>query len=77
MFPRGFIFRVFIPLYLVELSSLVACDSVLLVENLDGMGLVGQVRFQWNGVFDNHISQRFQTSFELGDVEHIMYSRQL
>jgi hypothetical protein len=73
MFPRGFIFGVIIPLYLVDLSSLVMCDSVLLVENLDGMGLVGQVRFQWNGVLHNHISQRFQTSFELGDVEHIMY----
>jgi hypothetical protein len=73
MFPRGFVFRVIIPLYLVEPSSLVACDSILLVENFDGMGLVGQVRFQWNGVFDNHISRRFQTSFELGDVEHIVY----
>jgi hypothetical protein len=73
MFPRGFIFGVIIPLYLVDLSSLVMCDSVLLVENLDGMGLVGQVRFQWDGVLNNHISQRFQTSFELGDVEHIMY----
>jgi hypothetical protein len=74
MFPRGFIFAVIIPLYLVELSSLVACDSVLLVENLDGTGLVGQVEFQRNGVLCNHISQRFQTSFELGDVEHIMFS---
>jgi hypothetical protein len=43
MFPCGFVFGVIIPLYLVESSSLVACDSVLLVENLDGMGLVGQV----------------------------------
>jgi hypothetical protein len=77
MFPCGFIFRVTIALYLVEPSSFVACDSILLIENLDGMGLVGQVGFQWNGVFDNHISRRFQTSFELGDVEHIMYSRQL
>jgi hypothetical protein len=77
MFPHGFIFRVIIPFYLVEPSSLVTCDSVMLVENLDGMGLVGQVRFQWNGVLQNHISERFQTSFELGDVEHIMYSRQL
>jgi hypothetical protein len=59
MFPRGFIFGVIIPLYLVEPRSLVACDSVLLVENLDGIGLVGQVGFQWNGVFDNHISRRF------------------
>jgi hypothetical protein len=74
MFPRGFIIEVIIPFYLVEPSSLVACDSVLLVKNLDGMGLVGQVGFQRNGVFNNHISQRFQMSFELGDVEHIVYS---
>jgi hypothetical protein len=46
MFPRGFVFRVIIPLYLLEPSNLVACDSVLLVENLDGMGPVGQVGFQ-------------------------------
>jgi hypothetical protein len=59
MFSHGFIFRVIIPMYLVEPSSLVVGDSVLLVKNLDGMGLVGQVGFQWNGVFNNHISQRF------------------
>jgi hypothetical protein len=76
MFPCGFIFGVIIPLYLVEPSSLVACDSVLLVENLDGTGLLGHVGFQQNGVLHNHINRRFQTSFELGDVEHIMYSRQ-
>jgi hypothetical protein len=75
IFPCGFIFGVIIPLYPVELSSLIACDSVLLVKNLDGTGLVGQVGFQWNGVLHNHIIRRFQTSFELGDVEHIMYSR--
>jgi hypothetical protein len=59
MFPRAFIFGVIIPLYLVEPSSLVACDSVLLVENLDGTGLVGQVGFQGNGALHNHISLRF------------------
>jgi hypothetical protein len=46
MFPRGFIFGVIIPLYLEDPSSLVACDSSLLVKNFDGMCLVGQVRFQ-------------------------------
>jgi hypothetical protein len=55
MFPHGFIFRVLIPLDLVKPSSLIAGDSVLLVENLDGIGLVRQIRFQWDGVFDNHI----------------------
>ena len=75
MFPCGFIFRVIIPLYLVELSSLVACDLVLLVENLDGIGLVRQIGFQWDGVFDNHICWRLQTSLELGDMKHIMNPR--
>jgi hypothetical protein len=75
MFPRGSIFGVIIPLDLVEPSSLFACDSVLLVENLDGICLVCQIRFQWDGVFDNNISQRLQTSFELGDMKHIMNSR--
>jgi hypothetical protein len=74
MLPRGFVFRVVIPLDLVAPSSLVACDSVLLVENLDGMCLVCQIRFQWDGVFDNNISRRLQTSFELGDMKHIMNS---
>jgi hypothetical protein len=46
MFPRVFVFGVLIPLDLVEPSSLVACDSVLLVENLDRVCLVRQIRFQ-------------------------------
>jgi hypothetical protein len=75
MFPRGFIFEVVIPLDLVEPSSLDACDSVLLVENLDGICLVCQSRFQWDGVFNNNISRRLQTSFALGDIKHIMNSR--
>jgi hypothetical protein len=41
MFPRGFIFGVIIQLNLVELSSLVAHDSILLIKNLDGMCLIG------------------------------------
>jgi hypothetical protein len=40
MFPHGFVFGVIIPLDLVELSSLVVCDSILLVEHLDGICLV-------------------------------------
>jgi hypothetical protein len=74
MFPRDFIFGVVILLDLVEPRSLVACDSVLLVENLDGICLVHQIRFQWDDVFDNNISRRLQTSFELGDMKHIMNS---
>jgi hypothetical protein len=75
MFPHGFIFGVVIPLDLVEPSSLIVCGSVLLVENHDGICLVCQIRFQWDGVFDNNISQRLQTSFELGDMKHLMNSR--
>jgi hypothetical protein len=68
MFPRGFIFEVIILLDLVELSGLVAYDSVLLVKNLDGICLVCQIRLQWDGVFDNNIGRKLQTSFELGDI---------
>jgi hypothetical protein len=63
MFPHCFIFGVIIPLDLVEPSSLVARDSVLLVKNIDGMCLVRQIIFQWDGVFDNNINWRLQTSF--------------
>jgi hypothetical protein len=72
MFPRGFIFGMIIPLNLIKLGSLVARDSVLLVENLGGICLVFQIWFQWDGVFDNNISRRLQTSLELGDMKHIM-----
>jgi hypothetical protein len=75
MFPRGFVFGVIISLNLVEPSSLITCDSVLLVENLDRICLVCQIWFQWDDVFDNNISQRLQTSLELGDMKHIMHSR--
>jgi hypothetical protein len=61
-----------IPLDLVEPSGLVARDSVLLVENLDVICLVRQIRFQWDGVFNNHICWRLQTSLELGNMKHIM-----
>jgi hypothetical protein len=74
-FSCGFVFRVIIPLDLVESSSLIACDSVLLVENHDGICLVRQIRFQWDGVFDNHICWRLQTSLELGDMKHSMNPR--
>jgi hypothetical protein len=60
MFPRGLIFRVIIPLNLVEPSSLVAHELVLLVEHLDGICPVCQIRFQWDGVFDNNISRGFR-----------------
>jgi hypothetical protein len=75
MFPHGFIFGVVIPLDLIQPSCLIAHDSVLLVEKLDGICLVCQIRFQWDGVFDNNISQRLQTSFELGVMKHIVNSR--
>jgi hypothetical protein len=72
VFPRGFIFGVLVSLDLVEPGSLVACDSVLLVENFDRISLVHQIRFQCDGVFDNHICWRLQTSLELRDMKHIM-----
>jgi hypothetical protein len=53
-----FIFGVLIPLDLVKSSSLIAGDSVLLVENLDGICLICQIRLQWDGVLDNHICWR-------------------
>jgi hypothetical protein len=68
MFPHDFILGVIIPFDLVELSSLVTRDSVLLVENIGGICLVCQIRFQWDGISDNNIDQRIQTSFELGDM---------
>jgi hypothetical protein len=43
MFPHGFIFLVVIPLNLVKLGGLVSSESVFLVQNLDGICLVGQV----------------------------------
>jgi hypothetical protein len=74
MFPCGFIFGMTILLNLVEPSSLVTGDSVLLVENLGGICIVCQIRFQWNGIFNDNIGLRLQTSFELGDMKHIMHS---
>jgi hypothetical protein len=65
---------VIVPLDLVEPGSLVAGDSVLLVDNLGGIYLVCQIRFQRDGVFDDNIRRRLQTSFELGDMEHIINS---
>jgi hypothetical protein len=57
MFPHSFIFGVVISLDLVEPSSLVTRDSVLLVENLDGICLVCQIRFQRNGIFNDNIGR--------------------
>jgi hypothetical protein len=71
MFPHGLVFRVIIPLDLVESGSLVARDLVLLVEHLDAICLLCQIRFQWDGVFDNNISRRLQTFFKLGDMKYI------
>jgi hypothetical protein len=63
------------PLNLVEPSSIVAGYSVLLVENPSGICLVCQIRFQWNGIFNDSIGRELQTSCELGDMKHIMHSR--
>jgi hypothetical protein len=45
MFPHDFIFEMILPLNLVEPSSLVVGDSVLLVENLGGICLICQIQF--------------------------------
>jgi hypothetical protein len=45
MFPSHFIFRMIVPLDFIEVSSLPMGYSVLLLKNLDGIGIVGQVRF--------------------------------
>jgi hypothetical protein len=74
MIPRGFIFGMIISLNLVKSSSLVVGDSVLLVENLGGIYLVCQIRFQWDGIFNDNIGRGLQTSFELGDMKYIMHS---
>jgi hypothetical protein len=74
MFPCGFIFGMVISLNLVKLCGLVAGDSVLLVQNLGRIGLVCQVRLQWDGIFYDHISWGLQTSFESGDMKHLMNS---
>jgi hypothetical protein len=75
VFPRGFIFRVVILLNLVEPSSLVSCDSVLLIENLGGICLVRQAWLEWDGIFNHNISRGLQTCFELGDVKHVVNFR--
>jgi hypothetical protein len=74
MFPRGFILGMIIPLNLAKLCGLIAGDSVLLVQNFGRIELVCQVRLQWDGIFNDKISQGLQTSFELGDMKHIMNS---
>jgi hypothetical protein len=74
MFPRGFVLGVVIPLNSIELSGLLASDSVLLIQNLDGIGLVRHVWLQWHGIFNYYISRRLQASFELGDKKHIVNS---
>jgi hypothetical protein len=72
VFPRGLVFGVIIPLDLVEPNSPVTGDSVLLIENPDGVRLKCQIRFQWDGVFDNHVCRGLEAFFELGDMKHIM-----
>jgi hypothetical protein len=57
MFPHGLIFGMIIPLNLVKLGSLDAGDPVLLVENLGGMCLLCQIRFQWDDIFKNNVDR--------------------
>jgi hypothetical protein len=51
MFPSCFLFQVIVPLDFIELSHLPLGDSILLFQNLDGIGFVCQVQFHLDGVF--------------------------
>jgi hypothetical protein len=75
MLSLGLIFRVVIPLNLVKLDSLISSDSILLIQNVNGMCLVGQVWLQWDGVFNYNISWGLQKSIKLLDMKHIVHSR--
>jgi hypothetical protein len=75
MFPRGFILGVIIPLNLVKLGSIVSGDSVLLLEDIGGICLVCQVLLQCDGMFNNNIGWELHTSFELGDMKHVVNSQ--
>jgi hypothetical protein len=45
--PSGLFFSMVAPLYLEELDSLVPCDTVLLIQDLDWMLEVRQVSLEW------------------------------
>jgi hypothetical protein len=65
-----------VPLSLIELDSLLVCGSILLIQYLDRIALVGQVRLQWNVVFNCHVCWGLQTSFELVQMEYVVHTGQ-
>jgi hypothetical protein len=78
-FPCGFIFRVIIRLNLIKPNGRLLCGSILLVQYLDRVALVGQVGFQWNIVFNNRIhggGGGLQTPLELGYMEDVVHTGQ-
>jgi hypothetical protein len=64
-----------IPLNLIKPNGLLSCGSILLVQYLNRITLVGQVGLKWNVVFNHHI-RRLHISFELGYMEEIVHTRQ-
>jgi hypothetical protein len=66
-----------IPLHLIESSGLLLSGLIFLFQYLDGVGLVCQVWLEGNSIFNHHIRQGLQTSLELGNMEHVVNSRQL
>ena len=75
LFPRGFILRVVLPLYFVELHQIISSHSFLSVQDLDGMLDISQIRLEGKSFNFHNFIQDPQTLLQLRYVEHIMYRR--
>jgi hypothetical protein len=64
-----------VPLNLIEPNGSLLSDSIMLFQNLSRVALVSQVQFQWNSIFNYHISRELHTSFVLGYVEYGVITR--
>jgi hypothetical protein len=64
------------PLNLEELNHSTSPDSVLTIRNLHWVLRIRQVGIEGWDVTNNGIHGRLQTLLQLGDVEHIMHTRQ-
>jgi hypothetical protein len=60
-FPCCFFYRVVAPLDLVELDRLASCDTTLLVQDLNRMFGICQVRLEWRHFRQYNIHECFQT----------------
>jgi hypothetical protein len=65
-----------VPLYLIELESFSSGNSVLLIQDLNRVLRVCQVRFKDNICYFNGSIEDPKTLLQLRYMEHIMYSRQ-